>query len=406
MRIARPKLLLAGVASLSVLVAACGGAQAPTSTAPPAPTPTPTLAPTETPGPPSATLTPTTPPESTPTATSIPTAAPGGPPATPTATAAITLGPASVTALQWELLSTAGEAPGPRKDATLVYDDAGQRLWLFGGRIQRKETDELWSFDIGQRRWSRVTAPGGPAGRWGHVAVFDDKRGQLVLFSGQSPAGFFNDTWLFDTQTQRWTEATPSGAKPTPRYGSCAGYDPTGDVMYISHGFTGAGRFDDTWAFDLAGARWAELSPQSGRPIKRCLHRCGYDSQSESFYLFGGQSNTVPILGDLWRFDSEAREWTETSSNGEAPSPRFFSALAVDEAEQRLLLFGGLSSQGLAEDLWAFAPTSGWTPLDAGRPSPEARSSHAAALDTRGRALYVFGGAGLSELGDLWRLKL
>lgn len=385
----RHKVFLPGIAAVALLAIACGGgAQAPTPTATPEPSPTATSAPTATPGPPLAT----------------PAQAVPGP--APTGTATLAPGPAPAAALQWERVAAAGEAPGPRKDATLVYDDAGQRLWLFGGRVQGRGSDELWAFDIGGQRWSRIATPGGPPARWGHVAVFDSKRRQMVLFSGQSSAGFFNDTWLFDTVQHQWKEATPSGASPSARYGSCAGYDPDGDVMYISHGFTGAGRFDDTWAFSLAAGRWSELSPESSRPIKRCLHRCGFDAQSKSFYLFGGQSNEVPILGDLWRFDPAARRWSEVPSTGQRPSPRFLSALVVDQHGQRLLLFGGLSSQGLAKDLWAFDQPSGWMPLDAGEPSPEARSSHAAALDPQGRAIYIFGGAGSSELGDVWRLRL
>ena len=365
----------------------CGGEASATPTPPP---PTSTVMPYETPSPDTTqqgqTPTSTFAPEATLPATSAP--GEGGP------------------ALAWQRIDVAGAAPGARKDATLVYDDANNSLLLFGGRSGGQGLNDLWSFDLDSGKWAEVTAPGAPDTRWGHVSIFDSGRSRMVVFSGQRPGGFLNDTWVFDTVKQEWREISPDGDGPSKRYGSCSGYDSENDLFYISHGFTASGRFDDTWAFDLEAERWTEVSPTELRPIERCLHRCAFDPESNSLFLFGGQSNRTPILGDLWRYDPAAKEWTDVSPEGESPSPRFFSSLVRDPESRRFILFGGFTGDGRKNDLWSYAPGEGWTGLAPSATAPEARSNHSGAFVPNAGAYYVFGGVGQEELGDLWLLKV
>ena len=311
----------------------------------------------------------------------------------------------ATTGLRWQRVNVSGTAPEARRDATLVYDDAGNRLLLFGGRQKGQGLNDLWSYDLDSGGWTEITAPGGPEPRWGHIAEFDSKRGQIVVFSGQRSGGFFNDTWVFDMTSQEWKQVTPGADVPTPRYGSCSGYDSENDVLYISHGFTNSGRFDDTWAFDLAGQSWTEVSASDARPIKRCLHRCAFDPETNSLLLFGGQSNVTPILGDLWSYDPSRKEWTELLPEGETPMPRFLSSMVRDQNSKRLLLFGGSTLDGREDDLWSYTQNEGWAKLGPEGASPEARNSHAGTFVSDTGSYYMFGGTGGEDLGDLWLLR-
>ena len=359
--------LIGLAAAMTVFLIACGGAASDTPTPqPPASTPTPTQEPTAT--------------------TAAPKVATSG--------------------LRWQPVNVSGTVPEARKDATLVYDDVGNRLLLFGGRQKGQGLNDLWSYDLDSGGWTEIAAPGGPDPRWGHIAEFDGKRRQLVVFSGQRSGGFFNDTWVFDTTSQEWREITPDAEVPTPRYGSCSGYDSENDVLYISHGFTNSGRFDDTWAFDLEAQRWTEVSASDTRPIKRCLHQCAFDPETNSLLLFGGQSNVTPILGDLWSYDPSRKEWTELLPEGEAPMPRFLSSMVRDQNSKRLLLFGGSTLDGREDDLWSYTKNEGWAKLDPGDASPEARNSHAGTFVPDTDSYYMFGGTGGEDLDDLWLLRV
>ncbi len=332
-------------------------------------------------------------------------------PPTPTMTAAPTIPPTDAPAmtggLAWEEVMPAGPKSGPRppprKDSTLVYDLAGSSLLLFGGRERGQAKNDLWTFDLETRMWAEVDAPG-PEPRFGHLAVFDVKRGRMVVFSGQAGADFFNDTWEYDTATGQWTELEPEGDLPATRYGSCSGYDAENDLFYISHGFTNSGRFDDTWSFDLETESWTDLSPAGDRPVKRCLHQCFFDGTAGELVLFGGQSNVVPILGDLWKFDVGSGAWKETSPDAPAPLPRFNLSLAGNSDAGEFFLYGGLSTEGKRDDLWAYSGPEGWSDLGDGG-APGLLSNHASVYLSDENTLYVFGGQADGESNRLWRVR-
>ncbi len=354
-------------AAVTLTIAACGGSDA-TSTAPPRPTATAAPAPTS--------------------------------PLSPTAADTTEATPQP---FGWEQLSDGG--PPARRDATLVHDSANGALLLFGGRAGGEGLDDLWSYDLASGAWSEVDVSG-PDARWGHTAIFDSRRAQMVVFSGQRSGGFFNDVWVYDTASRRWEESDPSGDVPELRYGSCAGYDNRNDRFYISHGFSAQGRFDDTWYFDLAASTWTDVSADGPRPLKRCLHQCAFDQESGDLLLFGGQSNQVPILGDLWRYNAESNSWTEAQPSGDKPAPRNFSSFDANPGLQLFYTFGGRTPDGRTNDAWRYDQARGWLELaPAGNP-PMPRMGHASTLLPDTRDLYVFGGTDQGEFGDLWRLNL
>ena len=295
-----------------------------------------------------------------------------------------------------------GPRPAPRKDSTLVYDPVNSTLLLFGGREKGQAINDLWSFDLETRMWTEMEAAG-PSPRFGHLAVFDVKRSRMVVFSGQAGTTFFNDTWAYDPATGQWEELEPEGDLPVTRYGSCSGYDADNDVFYISHGFTNSGRFDDTWSFNLETESWTDLSPSGDRPVKRCLHQCFFDGTSNQLVLFGGQSNVVPILGDLWKFDVGSGAWTETEQVEPAPLPRFNLSLAGNSASGEFFLYGGLSTQGKRDDLWAYSAAEGWSDLGSGN-DPGHLTNHASVYLSGENTLYVFGGLADGESNTLWSI--
>ena len=342
-------------------------------------------------------------PTPTPTPTDIPpTATP-----TPAATEPPTDAPAMTGGLDWEEVMPAGPKsaprPAPRRDSTLVHDSANNALLLFGGREKGQALNDLWSFDLQTGMWTEIEAEG-PSPRFGHLSVFDVKRSRMVVFSGQAGTDFFNDTWSYDPATAQWEELQPEGDLPVVRYGGCSGYDAANDLFYISHGFTNSGRFDDTWSFDLATDSWTELSPDGDRPVKRCLHQCFFDATSGQLVLFGGQSNAVPILGDLWKFDPVSGSWTETEPADPAPFPRFDYSLAGDPESGEFFLFGGLSTQGKRDDLWAYSADEGWSDMGTGH-APGLLSNHASVYLSGENALYLFGGLAAAESNALWRVQ-
>ena len=192
--------------------------------------------------------------------------------------------------LTYSLVPSGATAPSPRFDGAIAYDEPGKQIFLFGGQDNSARND-LWSYSLDRRQWAEVQASGSiPPARFGHTLVFDPGRRRLILFGGQAGT-FFSDTWAFDIASGNWRQLSADDAGPSRRYGHSAIYETSRDRMVISHGFTDAGRFDDTWAFDLRAISWSNLSPNSNRPLRRCLHHAAYDAANNRMYLYGGCSS-------------------------------------------------------------------------------------------------------------------
>jgi hypothetical protein len=282
-------------------------------------------------------------------------------------------------------------------------DDTGEAAWLFGGRAGATAHGDLWRYELTSGTWARVDAGSpAPAARFGHEAAWIPGLG-LAVTLGQAGARFFNDIWLFEPATSSWRELPAAGAVPVPRYGSCSGHGPDGR-LWISHGFTEDGvRFADTRAYDFSAEAWVDVTPAGNAPVKRCLHACWWTTDGD-FVLYGGQTNGVPALGDLWRVAPGEGGWTELPDPG--PAPRQLAAVARPGAFA--VVFGGRdAARSPLRDTWVLEDGSGeFVRLDTAGDQPSARSGAAFVVDAATGRLLLFGGIGDRALDDLWSLSL
>lgn len=320
---------------------------------------------------------------------------------TPSPTSVATTPAASLTrppAASWVQLD-AGASPTPREDHTWTVDAASGTAWLFGGRDRGTVFGDLWSYDLASDRWTRVEPSGdAPAARFGHTGTWVDGVG-LVVWSGQSGADFFGDIHAYDPATNRWTRLPDAGAAPEARYGSCAGLGPDGR-LWISHGFTFAGRFADTRHYDFATRAWTEVTPADGGPVKRCLHDCIW-AQSGQLVLYAGQTDGVPALGDLWTLDITGG-WTEAAA-AEPPARQLYSLASTGPTGW---VFGGRGSDGKElNDLWTLdLETLAWQPVLLTTVGPQGRAGATLISDPERSRLLLFGGVGANAFGDTWQL--
>ncbi len=296
--------------------------------------------------------------------------------------------------------------PSGRRDHALAAG-VGDRVYLFGGRESGRPLADLWVYELRSETWSRLVPDGGaPSARFGHNMAFDPQRERLLLFGGQAGTDFFNDVWAYEVAANRWRQVDDGRSRPEQRYGAGSAYDGASGLLYVSHGFTSQGRFDDTWALSADGS-WVEVSPPStGRPLKRCLLRCAWDGDGSRLLLFGGQSNSSPYHGDLWVLDVRTRSWREITSS-EGPAPRHFYAAFLEPQAGRFIVLGGSTAAGNENDVWSF-DTRGehWSRLTPAGEAPSPRNGHDTAYLPGQRAALLFGGAGASEMNDLWLLRL
>lgn len=337
-------LRVAGLSALGVAAAACGGSM---TTADPTPSPT---------------------------------GGPGSPPPSPSPT---------LRALGWRRIDASG--PSARKDHSFTGD--GARAYLFGGRRGSDTLEDLWIFEVADASWRRVDVRG-PSARFGHNAEMVD--GRLLVFAGQRGSTLLNDLWAFDPSSERWEELSPAGRVPGIRYGASSAV--AGSRMLVSHGFNFDGRFADTFSID--GGRWRELTPAAGPiPVKRCLQRSAW--LDGSMLMVGGQTDGTAFLGDTWLFDPEGPRWMEVPGDG--PGARNLFALAG--VGSQAYLFGGFTSDGVADDIWNFDGAA-WRALSPEGEAPPARGGIEGAQLGETHMLVFGGSDGSAEMDDLWELTL
>ena len=313
-------------------------------------------------------------------------------------------GSLSAQPLVFTKLDPASAKPSPRFDGAIAYDAANRQLFLFGGQDSAPRND-LWIYSPDRNQWIEAQPTGAkPPARFGHTLIYDPPRARLIAFGGQA-GSFFSDVWAYDIAANSWRQLSRDQAGPSRRYGHSAILDPARDRMVISHGFTDAGRFDDTWALDFATNTWLDLSPPSGRPLRRCLHHAAYNPAGREMLLYGGCASGFGLcpLGDLWSFDLESNRWTERKPAA-PPPPRQHYGLAFDAPRGKMVVFGG-SGAGFLNDVWEYDPAAAsWSQPPLQGAAPEARQRHEAAYAADQGAAYFFGGVTASgPSNELWR---
>jgi uncharacterized protein (TIGR03437 family) len=304
---------------------------------------------------------------------------------------------------QWrELTPTSGTAPEVRRNGAAIYDPVGKRVILFGGTGNNGTLNDTWAFDPAARSWTRLPTTGAtPAPRLGFDAIYDPVGHQMVIYAGQA-AGFFNDTWTLNLTTLEWRDVSPS-SRPRARYGHSAIFDPVSRSLVQFAGFTEESRrFQDTQSFSLATNTWQDWTPSGAKPEVRCLLTAAFDRINRRMLIYGGQRSG--FLDDLWAFDLATRTW-ENLTVSPRPSGRLFASSFVDR-DGRFLVFGGSSASGNLNELQAFDfQTRQWTQLNVANP-PSKRNGMLTAYSESENRFIVFGG--LSDnglLNDVWELR-
>lgn len=237
-----------------------------------------------------------------------------------------------------------------------------------------------------------------PVRRAHHSLVYDDSRGQVLLFGGSSPRGdggccdMFNDLWAFDGT--RWTPLPSSGE---PMSGSTLAYDTRAKRIVGLGGYNGS---------SMAIMRTLESDgwrvSRSGAPMVAAEPGFVYDSRRNRFVAFGGSSGRGMVNGDTWELDGAT--WTKLTVA--SPPARHALGMVFDEKRGRVVMFGGGTPGSAGNpprqlgDTWEFDGTA-WTQRS--ETGPSARMSPGITYDSKRGLVILFGGMGATGfLGDTW----
>jgi len=196
--------------------------------------------------------------------------------------------------------------------------------------------------------WNEITITSAkPLPRGGASAIYDPIGDRVILFGGWSGVSYdsLNDTWEFNLTSSTWSEITTTGALPPERVAHVAVYDSLLHRMII---FAGSNWwqtwYNDVWALDLTSHKWEELQTSSTKPENRFSH-CGiYYPKNNSVIIFGGCCGNIYnnwLSNEVWELNLNSLQWTLKNTFGESPFPRDCVTSVVDIVNSDMIIFGG-----------------------------------------------------------------
>jgi hypothetical protein len=109
--------------------------------------------------------------------------------------------PAAAQDATWVLQSPTN-SPLARDSHAMAYDDARQRIVLFGGHHEFVYLNDTWLWD--GTNWTQSLPANSPPERYFPAMAYDSARQQTVLFGGAGQGYYYNDTWISDQYTYVW----------------------------------------------------------------------------------------------------------------------------------------------------------------------------------------------------------
>jgi N-acetylneuraminic acid mutarotase len=281
----------------------------------------------------------------------------------------------------------------------MAYDPESGNLFMFGG-VKRydnfKDVPEVWAFEPATNRWHEQGKLGPKAVS---SAVLDEESKKIIVF-GWVYDGKQGATWAYDPATDTWQQMNPAMA-PSTRYGSLMAYDIESDrVVLFGGGLSPTNCWDDTWVYDYNTDTWTEMHPEVSPP-ERGFHGMVYVPEYDLVLLWGGTTEADTPDLRVWAYDYESNTWTTQEAPSDAPEQRAGMGLVYHPPSRRMILFGGLTEldgQMAAETTWAYDyGANSWEALDLPE-NPGVRAFFPMAYAPSVDKAILFGG----ELEDKW----
>ncbi|XP_072350438.1 kelch domain-containing protein 2 isoform X1 [Scyliorhinus torazame] len=259
--------------------------------------------------------------------------------------------------------------PSPRWDHTLCLSDPDTAI-LIGGKGSQKSycKDGLWRLEIdGDNFWfplettSTMTIPI-PRSVCGHSATYDPDTKRIYIFGGMKDEECFNNVYILDTLTWKWSFVIGKGKVPSLAYHSAVVFQ---RELFIFGGLLcrpqlPVERCSNTlYIFNPEHEIWYQPIVVGERPLPRYGH--SGTLLGDKLILFGGSRNQV-FLNDLHVLDLGFMEYVSVQVRG-CPAPRCRHA-TVPLCGNKILISGGHNLGGALQDLHIFnIDTYSWSRL-------------------------------------------
>ncbi|MCI4336658.1 MAG: hypothetical protein L3K17_05615 [Thermoplasmata archaeon] len=293
----------------------------------------------------------------------------------------------------------------------LTDDPASGAVVLFGGGLYDGPINETWSFSAGS--WTNQTSSLNlsPPARYAASFAYDGAAGYAVLFGGNGPVAYLNDTWeLHYFSGKYWWTAGPTSGAPPPREFAPLVPTPTGNLtLFGGEGFSPtyhSFEYTDSWRF-AAGA-WSNQSPDpmgGGRqeiaPFDGADDLIAVDAPGFAGYFppYAG----APAV--TWNWSALTDVWANsTPRSTPTPQTTFAPSLVYDAADGYVVMFGSDQIQ-ISSGVYHFVPVTWsykagvWANLTNRSTQPLGRIDEGLVYDAADGYVLMFGGLAPNACG-------
>ncbi len=237
----------------------------------------------------------------------------------------------------WTMIKTSGTSPSVAYHSA-VYDPTQNNMYVFAGSSSAdKLSTNSHAFTLfGANNVTKTGSRwilGGPAVRYSAAAFYDSGTNSLFVLGGQHAKTNldFGDYWqasnVIGSSNLKWTILSPTGSRPSPRFGHTGLFDSGSDRMMVFGGATGypAPCVNDYHVLQHANAQggtmtWTLLKASGTLPAVRTLHSSIYDSATNTIIIFGGYNCQATYYNDVWVLKNAndvtvLPSWTQTHTN-------------------------------------------------------------------------------------------
>ncbi|TMW95222.1 hypothetical protein EJD97_009212 [Solanum chilense] len=246
---------------------------------------------------------------------------------------------------EWSVADAAGDVPPPRVGVTMAT--VGETAYIFGGRdAEHKELNELYSFDTTTNKWTLLSSgdDDDPPHRSYHSMTADYRR--IYVFGGCGNAGRLNDLWGYDVVDKKWIKYPVPGENCKPRGGP--GLTVVLGKIWVVYGFSGD-ELDDVHYFDTIEEKWMQVETNGEKPTARSVFSTV--GIGKFIFIYGGETDPSNLghlgagkfAGDVYALDTETLVWKRWMDSGDHPGPRGWCAFASGQrdGQEGLLVYGG-----------------------------------------------------------------
>lgn len=291
---------------------------------------------------------------------------------------------------QWINLSPSGGPPPARDNHSAVYDQANNRMIIFGGCGGGclPTHNDVWVLTNanglgGTPAWINLIsdyAPGSPSGRISFASGYDPATNRMIIFGGQNGGGSagatFPEVWVLSNAngiggTPAWTQLSTAGGPPPGQYGPSSIYDPVNNRLTVFAGQaqgTGAAT-NAVWVLSNANGlggtpTWTNLVPEgaAGSPPVSGGRRATYDAANNRMTVLGGNITTPGY--DAWVLSNAnglggPSTWNQLSTGGGPSYPVGTLATVYDPASNRVTSFFTVSGTPSHNEEWVLSNANG-----------------------------------------------